>query len=153
MKLDIVGHSGDAIQVPFVQSTSPPANDKERLQVLKVHVHTCVTRFTTAIPYYALLWQAMIAESQYCMSGDHTVEATREAIQQITNETADDYFVIVFSDANFSRYGIKPRHFAALMNSDLRVNVFAIFIGSLGDEAKRSKFSINIGLGVCAYAF
>lgn len=36
VKLDIVGHSGDAIQVPFVQSTSSPANDKERLQVLKV---------------------------------------------------------------------------------------------------------------------
>ena len=32
-QLDIVGHS---IEVPFVESTSPPANDKERLQELKV---------------------------------------------------------------------------------------------------------------------
>ena len=80
----------------------------------------------------------MIAKSQHCWSGDHTVEATRAAIQQITKEAADDYFVIVFSDANFSRYAIKPRDFAALMNSDPRVNVFALFIGSLGDQAKRS---------------
>lgn len=79
------------------------------------------------------------------------MEATREAIQQITKETADDYFVIVFSDANFSRYGIKPHHFATLMNSDPRVNVFAIFIGSLGDEAKRSKLTIVRGVNMCAY--
>ena len=81
--------------------------------------------------------QAMIAESQYCWSGDNTMEATRAAIQQITKDPADKYFVIVFSDANFSRYGIRPSQFASLMNSDPRVNVFAIFIGSLGDQAKR----------------
>ena len=85
------------------------------------------------------LFQAMIAESQYCWSGDNTMEATRAAIQQISKEPADEYFVIVFSDANFSRYGIRPSHFASLMNSDPRVNVFAIFIGSLGDQAKRSE--------------
>ena len=79
----------------------------------------------------------MIAESQFCWSGDHTMEATRTAIEQVTKNMGDDYFVIVLSDANFSRYGIKSKHFAALMNSDLRVNVYAIFIGSLGDQAKR----------------
>ena len=52
----------------------------------------------------------MIAESQY---GDNTMEATRAAIQQISKEPADEYFVIVFSDANFSRYGIRPSHFAS----------------------------------------
>ena len=79
----------------------------------------------------------MIAESQFCWSGDHTMEATRTAIEQVTKHVGDDFFVIVLSDANFSRYGIKPKHFAALMNSDPRVNVYAIFIGSLGDQAKR----------------
>ncbi|CAI8035267.1 von Willebrand factor A domain-containing protein 8 [Geodia barretti] len=122
-KLDIVGHSGDSIEVPFVESSNPPANDKERLQVLK----------------------AMIAESQYCWSGDNTMEATRAAIQQISKEPADEYFVIVFSDANFSRYGIRPSHFASLMNSDPRVNVFAIFIGSLGDQAKRLREALPSG--------
>ena len=81
--------------------------------------------------------QAMIAESQFCWSGDHTIEATRTAIEQVTKDVGDDYFVIVLSDANFSRYGIKPRHFTALMNSDHRVNVYAIFIGSLGDQARK----------------
>lgn len=79
----------------------------------------------------------MIAESQFCWTGDHTMEATRTAIEQVTKNMGDDYFVIVLSDANFSRYGIKPKHFAALMNSYPRVNVYAIFIGSLGDQAKR----------------
>ena len=87
--------------------------------------------------HVTVLWQAMIAESQYCWSGDNTVEATRAAIQQMTKEPGDEYFVIVFSDANFSRYGIRPGHFASLMNSDPRVNVFAIFIGSLGDQAEK----------------
>ena len=41
------------------------------------------------------------------------------------------------SDANFSRYGIKPERFAALINSDPSINMFSIFIGSLGDQAKK----------------
>ena len=36
VQLDIVGHSGDSDEVPFVNSSNPPCNDKERLQVLKV---------------------------------------------------------------------------------------------------------------------
>ena len=31
-----MGHSGDSDEIPFMNSNSPPANDKERLQVLKV---------------------------------------------------------------------------------------------------------------------
>ena len=79
----------------------------------------------------------MIAESQFCWAGDHTVEATHTAVQKAAKEVADERFVIMLSDANFSRYGIKPEQFAALMSSDPNVNVFAIFIGSLGDQAKR----------------
>lgn len=81
--------------------------------------------------------QAMITESQFCWPGDNTVEAMRTAIERVTKEPGDEYFVIVLSDANISRYGIKPKHLATLMNSDPRVNVFAIFIGSLGDQAKQ----------------
>ena len=41
-----MGHSGDSEEIPFVASTAPPANDKERLDVLKVklHVHDIATR-------------------------------------------------------------------------------------------------------------
>ena len=34
-----MGHSGDSDEIPFVNSSNPPANDKERLQILKV-THT-----------------------------------------------------------------------------------------------------------------
>ena len=34
-----MGHSGDSDEIPFVKSSSPPCNDKERLQILKVHTY------------------------------------------------------------------------------------------------------------------
>lgn len=79
----------------------------------------------------------MIAESQFCWSGDHTIEATHTAMKKISEAKAEKRYVIVLSDANFSRYGIKPSDFAKLMVSDPLVNVYAIFIGSLGDQAVR----------------
>lgn len=79
----------------------------------------------------------MIAEAQFCWSGDHTLEATRTAMKKIADAKAEHRYVIVLSDANFSRYGIKPSDFATLMVSDPSVNVYAIFIGSLGDQALR----------------
>ena len=53
-------------------------------------------------------------------------------------EDYDESFVIVLSDANFDRYGISPTNFAKILNrrSD-EVNAYAIFIGSLGDQADR----------------
>lgn len=46
LQIDIVGHSGDSDEVPFVNSNSPPANDKERLQVLKVCVYVDYLLYT-----------------------------------------------------------------------------------------------------------
>ena len=31
LQLDIVGHSGDSYEVPFIKSTAPPANNKDRV--------------------------------------------------------------------------------------------------------------------------
>ncbi len=39
----------------------------------------------------------------YFFLGDYTFEATRYAIEDISKEEADDYIVIVLSDANFDR--------------------------------------------------
>ena len=78
----------------------------------------------------------MHAHSQYCWPGDHTLEATQKAVEEIVKEPADEYTVIVISDANFSRYRIKPETFAKIMSANPQVNVFAIFIGSLGDQAE-----------------
>ena len=79
----------------------------------------------------------MHAHAQYCWSGDHTLEGTDLAIKRITAEEADDYFVVVLSDANLERYGIPAEAFGKALTSDPRVNAFAIFIGSLGNQADR----------------
>lgn len=79
----------------------------------------------------------MHAHSQFCWTGDNTVDATTDAINTIASEPADECYVIVLSDANFSRYYIDPIKYGKLMTSDPHIKVFAIFIGSLGDEANR----------------
>merc|ERR1711879_1071548 len=94
------------------QDNRPPANEKERLQVL----HT------------------MHAHAQYCLSGDTTVSACTRAVKNLSKIEADERFLILFSDANFSRYGISPSRLARE-----KVNSFIIFIGSLGDEAELMK--------------
>ena len=57
--------------------------------------------------------------------------------QEIKEHEADEYFVIMLSDANLQRYGIRPSRLADALTSDEEVKAFAIFIGSLGDQAER----------------
>ena len=86
----------------------------------------------------------MHAHSQFCISGDNTLEAVKDAIKVIGEEEADEHFVIVLSDANFDRYGIRPSRFAEILTSDEDVNAYAIFIGSLGDQAIRYGQSFGV---------
>lgn len=79
----------------------------------------------------------MHAHSQFCMSGDNTLEATQHAIASLAKEDSDESIVVVFSDANLDRYGISPERFARLLTSNADINSYAIFIGSLGDQATR----------------
>jgi len=115
IKYDVVGHSGEDNDIPFVGLLKSPENNKERLKVLK----------------------EMAAHSQFCMSGDHTLSASALAIQEagLVTENYDDSFVVVLSDANFDRYGIRPESFAKILNRDENVNAYIIFIGSLGNQA------------------
>uniref|UniRef100_A0A8C3D0U7 von Willebrand factor A domain-containing protein 8 n=1 Tax=Cairina moschata TaxID=8855 RepID=A0A8C3D0U7_CAIMO len=122
-KYDIVGHSGDGFNIALVGSDKVPKNNKQRLEILKV----------------------MHAHAQFCMSGDHTLEGTEHAIREIAKEEADEYFVIVLSDANLERYGIKPSRFAEVLTTNSQVNAFAIFIGSLGDQADRLQRTLPAG--------
>ncbi|XP_067943521.1 von Willebrand factor A domain-containing protein 8-like [Watersipora subatra] len=115
LKYDIYGHSGESHSVSLTTAEDPPKNNKQRLQVL----------------------QTMHAHSQFCLSGDFTLKATRAAIEEISKEDADEHFVIVLSDANFDRYGIPASSFAEVLSSKDNVNAYAIFIGSLGDQADR----------------
>ena len=82
-------------------------------------------------------WQTLQAHSQFCISGDHTLEATKHAIDDIVKQEADEHFVIVLSDANLDRYGIRPKSLADILTANEDVNAYVIFIGSLGDQANR----------------
>lgn len=98
-----------------MNDNSLPKNNRERLDVMKqIHAH-----------------------AQYCMSGDYTLEATSYAIKGVAAFDADEHFVVVLSDANLERYGISAKDFGKVLTSDSKVNTFAIFIGSLGNQAER----------------
>lgn len=122
-KYDIYGHSGEDYAVPLVESDSVPSNNKERLDILKT----------------------MQAHSQFCLSGDHTLEAAMSAVKQVALEEADERFVILLSDANLERYGIRPSELAKALTSESSVNTYAIFIGSLGDQADRLTKALPAG--------
>ncbi|MGH0175687.1 UNVERIFIED_CONTAM: hypothetical protein FKN15_071107 [Acipenser sinensis] len=122
-KYDIVGHSGDGFDIELVRCDKIPKNNKERLKVLKT----------------------MHAHSQFCMSGDYTLESTEHAVKEISREEADEYFVIVLSDANLERYGISPDRFAQALTCNPQVNAFAVLIGSLGDQAVRLQRTLPAG--------
>jgi len=129
-KYDIVGHSGEEDNLSFVGPLKPPANEKDRLTVLK----------------------EMSAHSQYCFSGDHTLSATVHAINELgqVSDQHDDSIVIVLSDANFDRYGIRPEQFSKILNRNEEVNAYAIFIGTLGDQASTLAKKLPSGKGfVC----
>ncbi|KAK7090090.1 von Willebrand factor A domain-containing protein 8-like [Littorina saxatilis] len=123
IKYDIHAHSGETYADPMVKTDKPPKNNKERLNVLKM----------------------MHAHSQFCISGDNTLEAVKNAIKEIGEEEADEHFVILLSDANFDRYGIRPARFAEILTSDEDVNAYAIFIGSLGDQAIKLSKQLPMG--------
>ena len=69
----------------------------------------------------------------------HTLSAAVLAINELgmgmVSDQYDESFVIVLSDANFDRYGIRPESFGKILNRNENVNAYAIFIGSLGDQA------------------
>ncbi|XP_068123903.1 von Willebrand factor A domain-containing protein 8 [Hyperolius riggenbachi] len=122
-KYDVFGHSGDGHNIELIRSDKIPRNNKQRLDVMKT----------------------MHAHSQFCMSGDYTLEATEHAIREIAKEEADEHFVIVLSDANLERYGIPAERFAQALTINPQVNAFAIFIGSLGDQADRLQSTLPAG--------
>ncbi|XP_034490475.1 von Willebrand factor A domain-containing protein 8 [Drosophila innubila] len=112
---DIVGHSGEGWELPFVNLGCAPKNDKERFEIIRM----------------------MHAHSQFCWSGDSTVKAAREACSKLsTEENYGNGIVVVLSDANLARYGIVPKDLAlALKRGEPKVKGYVVFIGSLAEEA------------------
>ncbi|CDW54563.1 AAA 5 domain containing protein [Trichuris trichiura] len=124
IQYDIIGHSGEQDHINLVTLDHQPQNPKERLDILKY----------------------MVAHSQFCYSGDSTLSAMTKSISELSSCDADERLLIVFSDANLSRYGIAPSEFCRAMNpSNDNVSVYAIFMGSIGDEAVRLRKELPIG--------
>ena len=92
----IVGHSGDGPNIPFVNLGEPPKDRGDQLRIL----------------------QRMVAHTQFCMSGDSTLEATEHAIQEVSQSDCDESFVFVVSDANLRRYGISPHELGDVLTSN-----------------------------------
>ncbi|KAG5885894.1 hypothetical protein JTB14_019153 [Gonioctena quinquepunctata] len=115
IKYDIIGHSGDEYNLVFVPRDNPPKNNKDRLEIIRT----------------------MHAHSQYCWSGDHTLESTEWAVSTLSEEDCDEAILVVLSDANLQRYGIPPAKLAQAMSSKSNVSSYAVFIGSLGDQAQK----------------
>lgn len=114
IQYDIVGHSGESPCIPFIDHKNPPNNEKRRLDTIKM----------------------MHAHSQFCWAGDNTVSATKHAIDTIAKEECDEAIVVVLSDANLSRYGIRPELInESLIRQEPKVQGYVIFLGSLGEEA------------------
>ena len=122
-KYDIYGHSGEDMAVPLVTVNDVPKNDKERLEIIRT----------------------MQAHAQFCLSGDHTIHAAKHAVNAIAKEEADEHFVIMLSDANLERYGIRPKVLADVFASQPDVRSYAIFIGSLGNQADRLTKALPAG--------
>eukprot|EP00026_Physarum_polycephalum_P000717 Phypoly_transcript_00718.p1 GENE.Phypoly_transcript_00718~~Phypoly_transcript_00718.p1 ORF type:complete len:1304 (+),score=248.57 Phypoly_transcript_00718:258-4169(+) len=122
------GHSGDSHAIPLIPYKQPPTTMQERYKVL----------------------QTMSAHSQYCWSGDNTLEATEWAIEDIAKYEADERFVFVVSDANLSRYGITPEELAEVLTSNPSVKAYIIFIASRKGEAQWLLESLPPGMAfVC----
>ena len=113
-RYDVIGHSGETLNLELVHSSRPPRNEKERFDVLlNMHAH-----------------------AQFCMSGDHTLEATRQSISALSQATdIDEAFLILLSDANLDRYGIPASHLARCLTDTKNVRCATVFIGSLGNQA------------------
>ncbi|UJR36210.1 hypothetical protein I4U23_028942 [Adineta vaga] len=128
---DIVGHSGDETSIELVRKHQAPKNNKERLKLLKL----------------------MYTHTMFCSSGDNTFSALKKAIEDLQAEpddTVDERFVIVISDANFDRYGLSPKIFGKMLQSNENVQCFAMFIGSLGQQAIHLQQNLPSGKGfVC----
>ena len=99
----IVAHSGDSHEIVLVEHGKAPANEGERMDVLK----------------------KMVAHTQYCWSGDNTLPAIREGVRKVVGEGgaggADEHLVVVVSDANLERYGISPAELRHAMLADPQV--------------------------------
>jgi hypothetical protein len=98
----------------------------------------------------------MMAHSQYCRSGDFTLEAMTKAIDEVASrggsgsgDGGNNGTVICLSDANLARYGIDPRQLGRIIDYGTQkgVKTYIVLIASFGEEADDIKKSLPVGSG------
>eukprot|EP00945_MAST-04E_sp_MAST-4E-sp1_P008696 g8696.t1 len=147
----IAGHSGDSSRVPFIEFSS----DGDRLSVANPATNSFLNNHIK-IPKGPLneksmmqILEQMVAHSQFCWSGDNTVEALELAIDQMSATESDgenlERLVIVISDANFRRYDIDPADVNDILRKSPGVKAHFIMIGSLADEASEIISELPVG--------
>jgi len=124
---NIVGHSGNGPEIPFVDYGNAPKRRSQKAQI--------VSQITSAAGIAA--------------SGDTTVEAIEAAVKRVASQEADDYLVFVVSDANLGGYGITPDMIRKALTADPKVTACAVFIAER-DAAEMLSSSLPNGRGyVC----
>ncbi|KAI0089424.1 AAA domain-containing protein [Irpex rosettiformis] len=109
---DMIGHCGDSPDITLVEAHHPPAELRDRWKVL----------------------EKMDLTTQYSFAGDYTVEALRQAVNDVAKFDADEWFVIAITDANFGRYNISSDLLKNAMSLQPKVKTALICIGE-GAEA------------------
>ena len=120
--LHITGHNGTSPKIDLV-NPSTQLDEATQLKVL----------------------ECMVAQTQYCYAGDHTIEAIEAAV----HESEQDSLVLIISDANLNRYNITLKDLQPLQNP--RVHAHLIFIASLGDEAAALAKSVHNERAQCCF--
>eukprot|EP01065_Artemidia_motanka_P048528 TRINITY_DN7830_c2_g2_i2.p2 TRINITY_DN7830_c2_g2~~TRINITY_DN7830_c2_g2_i2.p2 ORF type:complete len:278 (+),score=81.44 TRINITY_DN7830_c2_g2_i2:1198-2031(+) len=109
----IVGHNGDSPCIEFTSFGSPPRSDQERFDVIR-----------------------QLYAGTACRTGDHTLAAVHAAVAATAEKEADDYFVVVVSDANIGQYGVDADNMSEALKSDPKVTAHFVFIAD--DHGARS---------------
>ncbi len=105
-KCSLIAHSGNGV-VSLVEGGNFP-----RTQVAKFN-----------------LIQTIRSLASSSRSGDASLLSCEKAIELVSLEPdADDYIVVIFSDARLGQYGITPHHIAKAISKDPRINTFFILI-------------------------
>ena len=143
--VDMVGHSGDEDMIPLVEVGRMPKTDGDMYRILRTVVSH--TQYCDSGDNTLKCIEKSIRQVKRPLPTDP--HATAQA--KVDNTTAtglnaplveedpstspmDDYFVIVLSDANLSRYGITHQRLAQLLRLDPQVKTSLIFIDK-GSEA------------------
>ncbi|EST08393.1 ATPase, dynein-related, AAA domain protein [Kalmanozyma brasiliensis GHG001] len=144
--VDIVGHSGDLDMIPLVPLGRMPKSDGDMYRILRAIVsHTqycdsgdntlkCIEKSIRQVK--SLLPSHLPPPPEGNTINDTTSTGLNQPIveQDPHQSPMDDYFVIVLSDANLSRYGITHQRLAQLLRLDAQVKTSLIFIDK-GNEA------------------